>query len=611
MTADAVSEAIQGAQLRSAEKDMEETGVVAPPTHSTGYEEPEDFPSEEDQQTLRRVADHIPLKLFTIAFIELCERFSYYGTVVLYTNFIQHPLPDASEGGNPYTGAGGPGDGQSGVLGMGQRASTGITTFNQFWQYVMPLLGAYVADEYWGRYKTVFVALGIDILGHLILILSAIPPVIARPKENSLAALIVGILAIGFGTGGFKPNISPMIVEQLPMQHMRVRTLKSGERVIIDPAATINRVYNWFYMFINIGALVGQLAMVYAEKYVGFYLSFALPTAMLCLCPAVMWWGRTRYTRLPPAGSVLRPALRTFALANKGRWSINPYTTIKRLNDGTFWESVKPSKFTDATRPAWMTFDDAWVDELRRGFAACSVFCWLPIYWLTYNQLNNNLVSQAAVMRLDGLPNDVFTNLNPLSLIIFIPICDFIVYPALRRFKIRFTPIRRITLGFFTGSMAMVWAAVIQAHIYQTSECGHYAAGKGCANVGLSVWAQTGSYVLIALSEIFTSITSLEYAYSKAPKSMRSMVQAVALFAVAVSAAIGQALVALSEDPLLVWNYGAVAVLAAAAGVIFWLQYRGLDAEEDSLNELPEGKVPRASSSEDEENGRAADEKAG
>jgi hypothetical protein len=58
------------------------------------------------------------------------------------TNFIQQKLPPGS-----VTGAGGP-DGQSGALNMDQRASTGITTFNSFWQYFMPLFGAYVADQY-------------------------------------------------------------------------------------------------------------------------------------------------------------------------------------------------------------------------------------------------------------------------------------------------------------------------------------------------------------------------------------------------------------------------------------------------------------------------------
>ncbi len=142
------------------------------------------------------------------------------------------------------------------------------------------------------------------------------------------------------------------------------------------------------------------------------------------------------------------------------------------------------------------------------------MFAYYPLYWLTYNQLNNNLISQAATMKLNGVPNDVVGNLDPLALIILIPICDFLIYPALRKIKINFTPIKKITAGFFTGAAAMIWAAVIQAYIYRQSACGDQA--SSCDPVDINVWAQTGAYVLIALSEIFASITSLEYAFSTA-----------------------------------------------------------------------------------------------
>jgi POT family proton-dependent oligopeptide transporter len=474
----------------------------------------------------------------------------------------------------------------------------------------MPLLGAYVADQYWGRYKTIGVSLGIDIIGHIILIMSAIPPVISN-TGGSLAAMIIAILVIGFGTGGFKPNISILIVEQLPprAQVMGVQTLKSGERVVVDPAVTMERIYMWFYFFINTGALIGQVTMVYAEKYVGFYLSYTLPTIMLLLCPIVMIWGRKRYVRRAPAGSVLGPAMRTFLLAQKGRWSINPFATWRNMHDGTFWERVKPSNFTDETRPKWMTFDDAWVAELRRGFNACAVFCWYPLFWLCYNQTNNNLVSQAAVMQRHGLPNDIISNLNPFSLLIFIPLNDFVIYPLMRKAGIRFTPIKKITAGFLAGASAMIWAGVIQLYIYRKSVCGYNAGGEmwseeegdfvRCPPVDINVWAQSGSYILIALSEVFASITSLEYAYSKAPKNMRSMVQAVALFMTAFAAAIGQALVPLAEDPNLVKNYFVVAGLALFGGAMFYIQFRNLDQEEDTLNQLPEGHVGKTLEEED------------
>jgi POT family proton-dependent oligopeptide transporter len=69
------------------------------------------------------------------------------------------------------------------------------------------------------------------------------------------------------------------------------------------------------------------------------------------------------------------------------------------------------------------------------------------------------------------------------------------------------------------------------------------------------------------------------------------MVQAFALFMNAFAAALGQALVGLSDDPLLVWNYTVVAILAFVGGTCFYLQFRHLDIMEDHLNELPEGLV--------------------
>lgn len=514
-----------------------------------------------------------------------------YSNCTVVTNFVQRKLPEGST-----TGAGGL-YGQAGALGKGQRASTAIGTFNQFWIYTMPLFGAYVADTYWGRYKTICIALIVAITAHVIFIIAALPPIITTNKDGALGTFMLGIILLGIGTGGFKPNISPLIIEQLPLTKMIVRKLPSGERVIHDPALTANRVYMYFYLFINVGALIGQLTMSYTEKFVGFWLAWLLPTMMLCLCPLVMLWGRNRYKRTPPQGSVLFKALRVWFYAQRGRWSFNPFATWKNLHDGTMWESVKPSNIEPSRRPKWMTFDDAWVDEVRRGFAACAVFTWYPLFWLCYNQINNNLTSQAATLELHGIPNDVVSNIDPLALIILIPLFDQVLYPFLRKHKINFSPIKRITAGFFVGALAMVWAAVLQYYIYQKSPCGYNA--NSCddptaANFGpapINFGAQTGAFVLVAISEIFGSVTSLEYAYSKAPKNMRSLVQAVALFTNAFAAAIGEGLVALADDPLLIWNYVVPAILATIGGCLFWLQFRDLDAEEDFLNMLPAGQV--------------------
>jgi POT family proton-dependent oligopeptide transporter len=84
------------------------------------------------------------------------------------------------------------------------------------------------------------------------------------------------------------------------------------------------------------------------------------------------------------------------------------------------------------------------------------------------------------------------------------------------------------------------------------------------------------------------SITGLEYAYTKAPANMKSLVFGFYQFTSAISAALGQAFVSLSEDPLLIWNYGSVAIIAFVGGCFFWYFFRNWDAQEEHLNLLPE-----------------------
>ncbi|KAL4953051.1 POT family-domain-containing protein [Aspergillus filifer] len=495
------------------------------------------YPTDEEMHTLRRVAGPMNWITFSVAFVELCERFSYYGTTAVFVNFIQQPLPPGSSAGN--------------------------------------------------------------------LIISAIPQVISNPN-GAIGCFAVGLIIMGMGTGGFKSNISALIAEQYPDERPVIKTLASGERIIIDPAATVARVYLYFYLCINVGSLTGQISMVYAERGVGFWLSFLLPTLMFCLSPLVLYFCRNKYHLVPPTGSVYTQAYRLIREACRKHWTVKHriagIPVVIKKNDTHFWNAVKPTTLGES-RPTWMTFDDEWVDEVARGLKACRVFLWYPLYWLAYNQMLNNLTSQAATMELNGVPNDIINNFNPLALIIFIPIFDRLLYPGLRRIGIHFTPLKRITAGFFVAGAGMIVATVTQHYIYKLGQCGKHA--NECLEDGIhapiSVWVQALTYILGGISEILASVTSLEYAFTKAPKNMRSLVQAVSLFMNAFSSAIGQALVPLADDPLLVWNYAVVAILAFVGGIGFWLSNYKLDRQEDELNTLKQSRFEGSGLKVDEE----------
>ena len=148
---------------------------------------------------------------------------------------------------------------------MGQTASTGLTTFNNFWSQVTPLVGGYIADAYLGRFKTIVYSVYIILLGHIILIFSAIPQVIVN-LQGSLTCFIIAIIIMGIGAGGFKSNVLTLIAEQKDSRTF-IRTEANGERVIVDPGLTVQRIY-----------------MVRVYKMVDFLLSYLSPLVLLPIC---------------------------------------------------------------------------------------------------------------------------------------------------------------------------------------------------------------------------------------------------------------------------------------------------------------------------------------
>ena len=131
--------------------------------------------------------------------------------------------------------------------------------------YVVPLLGGYLADAKWGRYKTVCICVGVALVGHILLIVSSVPGIIEHP-HGALGCFIIAVVIMGLGTGGFKANISPLVAEQYMQSKLFIRTTPNGERVIVDPIMTTSRIYVYFYLFTNIGSLAGQISMAYSEK---------------------------------------------------------------------------------------------------------------------------------------------------------------------------------------------------------------------------------------------------------------------------------------------------------------------------------------------------------
>ncbi|WFD20732.1 hypothetical protein MCAP1_002984 [Malassezia caprae] len=548
------------------------------------------FPSDEERKMLRRVPEKLNWATFCIGICELAERFSFYGATQVFSNYVNRERP-VIDGQLSTTGAAKHLSTPSGALGLGTQVANGLVTFNQFWCYITPLLGAYVADVYTNRFNALCIGVGFSMLGHILLVISAIPSVLDN-SHGALACFIIAMIIMGFGTGFFKSNCSVLIADQIRFKQQTVVTLPSGEKVIIDPALTLQRLYLWFYLMINIGSCAGELGMVYAEKWVGFWLAYLLPTLVFTIPIPVLWFGRNFYDVVPPNGSVLSQALKACGLVVRKNWSWNPVRLMRNVQSSTYWDCAKPSMLSESERKPWMAYEDVWIDELRRGVKACAVFLLFPLYWLCYNQIVNNLIVQAGQMDIGSTPSEIVSVLDPIFVIIFVFVFNTGIYPLMARIKLPFTPIKRITVGFFFASAGMIWAAVLQHYIYTSNPCGDQVGdstivnGVHCSRAysSISVWTQAGSYALVAVSEILASVTSLEIAVLMAPNNMRSIIMGVGLFTTAFASAIGEAFTPLSVNPMFVINYAVLAGLAFLGGILFWIFFYRLDREQEKLN---------------------------
>ncbi|WWD18336.1 hypothetical protein CI109_102786 [Kwoniella shandongensis] len=530
-----------------------------------------DEPTAEEESVLRKVSGKVPWVVIAMCTIELAERASYFGTTGVVTNFVKNPLPKGGNGAGAVA-PGGAGENQSaGALGRGSVEATAVTTAFTFLAYVFPILGGILADTKLGRFKTIAIGTAVGFVAHVLLVISSIPTVIS--KGHAIGPFLLSYYILSFASGFIKPCLATLLCDQSPVKKPVVTTTKSGERVIVDPQATVQRYLLIFYWCINVGSFFA-IAGSYSARFVGFWLAYLIPGVIYMIMPIVLWMAYKRLYLAPPQGSVVLEAFKVcVTLMSNGGWK-----SMWKGGD-EWWNRAKPSYmlardgFVDPSKVFW---DDTFVDEIRQSLAATAVFMLIPIFNLADGGIGSQENDMSTAMTLNNAPNDLITNFNPLTIIVFTPIITYGLYPFMERIGYPMKPMTRMCVGFMLGAANMVYGAIVQWKIYQESDCGYYA--STCETVtSWSIWAQVPLYSLPAIGEIFVMVTSYELAYTRAPARMKGLVYAICLFNSAISAAIGLACSNAIQDPYLIWPYVALAIACFLCALLFPTYFKHLN----------------------------------
>ncbi|HET6921779.1 MAG TPA: MFS transporter [Anaeromyxobacteraceae bacterium] len=365
----------------------------------------------------RAPADRFPPQIRYLAWNEAAERFSYYGmTSILALHMARN-------------------------LGIPENESIAYFQVFTFAVYFMPIAGAWIADRFWGRYRTILWLSFGYVAGHA-----------ALAVWESGTGLVVGLGLVAVGAGGIKPCASAFAGDQIPARDDR----------------RLARLYNLWYWMINLGSTAGSLLVPLLLDRVGPRVAFGVPGLAMAAALLVFWIGRRAYRHDPPARAMPPPA---------------PGAEEEPPAAGTILRIL-------------------------------AVFAPVSAFWALFFQYGSAWTLQADKMRRDVLGFEIAAGqvgtLDALLVLTLVPLFATLLYPGLERRGVRVTALRKMSSGMFVTVFSFVAAALVERELL--------------AGNRLHVAWQIPQYLFLAVGEVLVSVTALEFAYSQAPRRMKSLV---------------------------------------------------------------------------------------
>lgn len=363
---------------------------------------------------------------------------------------------------------------------MAEARANGDTHFFVALAYSLPFVGGLVADWFTGKYKIILYISMVYCLGHLFLAMF----------DSDLHLFTAGLVLIAIGAGGIKSCVSANVGDQFDASNQHL----------------LSKVYGWFYFSINAGSVFSTVLIPWVYEAYGPKWAFGIPGILMALATIIFFMGRKMYIRVPPSG------------INRDNFvfiSVYALTHMSKRQPGQSLLDI-----------AKENHDPEKVEGVKAVYRVMAVFFFALAFWAVWDQNLSEWVLQAAKMNLKInlgftqftlLPGQVQT-CNPIFLLLFIPVFNYWIYPFFDRIGLKTTPLRRLGAGLFLTALSFVVIAMIQANIDHGGTP--------------SIWWQVFAYIVLSAAEVLVSITGLEYAYTHAPKSMKSTMTAIWLLVV-------------------------------------------------------------------------------
>jgi dipeptide/tripeptide permease len=476
---------------------------------------------------LRRWSPFPPI-VWLIIVSEFTERFSFYSLRAILTLYMTTDLH------------------------LSEPTAIALYNFSLFLIYSLPVLGAWISDSHWGKFRVIFYFSLIYVAGGCILSFTTRPPM--------LWGCVLGLVLIAVGSGGIKPCVSSFGAEQFESPLASSSSFSStttttstttsspslsssspSSTPIDEEAKKLARYFATFFTVINAGSLFSFIISPIIRSSFGYFYAFGLPTLLLAIATIVILSGKPCYhIKLPKKGE-------NIAFAPIKILLLIPFLWLKHSFRRAFWKSSptlyqpqeddlnlqvegqgqgqgqkegqeqvqmegqreKSLRWIEIAAEGNLESKERGVEHTRAILRIASIFAFVPMFFCLADQQGSTWTIQAEKMDLRLFPSSLSPDpfrvepeqlgvINPLFLVFFVPVVNYGLYPLVEKvIGIKVTELKRIGLGLALVTLGFIPPLFLEMAINNSPP------------QSVNVWWQFPQLLISTVAEVFLGPTLL------------------------------------------------------------------------------------------------------
>ncbi|PRQ56815.1 putative proton-dependent oligopeptide transporter family, major facilitator superfamily [Rosa chinensis] len=455
--------------------------------------------------------------------------------------------------------------------------------------YIFSLLGAFLSDSYWGRYKTCAIFQLIFVIGLTLLSVTTYLFLLkprgcgdeqspCRDHSNfEFALFYISIYLIALGNGGYQPTIATFGADQFDED---------------DPKESHSKIafFSYFYLALNLGSLFSNTILGYFEDKGIWTVGFWASTGSAGMALILFLCGTPRYRHFKPQGNPLSRLCHVLVAATR-KWKVKITSDgddhlyeehgrqcsenqsrkilhtqgIKFLDRAAIVTSEELKQIDRCSPNPWRLCTVTQVEEVKCVLRLLPIWLCTILYSVVFTQMASLFVEQGAIMKTTiskfHIPPASMSSFDILSVATFIFIYRRVLDPLVARVRKKgLTELQRMGIGLVIAIMAMISAGVVECFRlkYARTNC----AATDCESPSsLSIFWQVPQYVLVGASEVFMYVGQLEFFNSQAPDGLKSFGSALCMTSISLGNYVSSLLVTIvmkfsSRDAMSGWIPG-------------------------------------------------------